>query len=191
VDDDATFLNSDTIKLYPSGKYVDPFDLHIADINIADIARSLSLQCRFAGHLCQPWSVAQHSLLVSALLPEQYRLWGLLHDAEEAYLPDMTRPVKRRPQMSYYRERGTAAQETIALRYSLSWPEPPIVHRADDFVCLLEKRAFKDSRTELGPTEFSLGLAEGHLDTLRTLSWQVVEKCFMGEFVALCRERQK
>ena len=74
--------------------------VHIAnplpdEIDIEDIAHGLSHTCRFAGHVPLYYSVAQHSLLVSELLDERTAMWGLLHDASEAYLHDLTRPLKR------------------------------------------------------------------------------------------------
>lgn len=64
------------------------------EINIKDIAFSLSNQCRFNGHV-QFYSVAEHSVMVAAMLQEKDQLAGLLHDAAEAYLSDIPSPVKQ------------------------------------------------------------------------------------------------
>ncbi len=84
----------DWIETY-SGVQFYPLDPRPEDVRLADIAHSLAMTCRFNGHAKFHYSVAQHSLFVADLLPEPLRIYGLLHDAHEAYTGDMTRPVKR------------------------------------------------------------------------------------------------
>jgi uncharacterized protein len=84
-----------------TGKRFYPLDPRPEDINIEDIAHSLAIINRFTGHSQFPFSVAQHSLHVSGALgwfhhePENVQLAGLLHDASEAYVNDLSRPLKR------------------------------------------------------------------------------------------------
>ena len=77
-----------------TGKFINPLNLKPEDIDICDIAHALSLICRFNGHCIENYSVAEHSIRVSDLLKGEDKLTGLLHDASEAYMADIARPVK-------------------------------------------------------------------------------------------------
>lgn len=77
------------------------------DVDIVDIAHSLALQNRFNGHTRCPYSVGQHSVLVSRIVEQRMGLYptpdppcnepllGLMHDAHEAYIGDVISPVKK------------------------------------------------------------------------------------------------
>ena len=77
-----------------SGKKLTFLNPNPDDIVIEDIAYALSNQCRFNGHV-PFYSVAQHSVLVSAKCFPSEKLAGLLHDAAEAYLSDIPSPIKQ------------------------------------------------------------------------------------------------
>lgn len=82
-----------------TGKLVDPFNMRAEDIDIEDIAHALAHTCRFNGHTRRFYSVAEHSLYVYAACEMesiQTKLYALLHDAGEAYLPDIPSPIKHR-----------------------------------------------------------------------------------------------
>jgi len=68
------------------------------DVNATDISVALSRIVRYNGHTAEPYTVAQHSVLVSRQLAaeghgHQTQLAGLLHDAHEAYIGDIVSPV--------------------------------------------------------------------------------------------------
>ena len=77
-----------------SGRVVDVLAPSPADIDITDIAHALSHLCRWCGHSRSFYSVAQHSVLVSRHVSADCALWGLLHDAAEAYVMDVPSPIK-------------------------------------------------------------------------------------------------
>jgi uncharacterized protein len=76
------------------GRAVDLAEPEPATIAIEDIAYALARQARFNGHAKGVYSVAQHSVLVAEHCPTMLQLAGLLHDAAEAFVGDMTSPMK-------------------------------------------------------------------------------------------------
>ena len=85
-------------------------------IEIADIAHSLARTCRFVGHTENFYSVAEHSILGSILIEEPYKLAFLLHDAHEAYIGDLSRPLKRIIQ-GFYPEENNAVIKKVQQRF--------------------------------------------------------------------------
>lgn len=129
------------------GYYFD--QLTADDIDIEDIAHSLSNICRFNGHCRTFYSVASHSLMVSDICDPGDALWGLLHDAGEAYLGDMLWGLKHGcPEIG---DPFMALEERIlkiiAEKYQLSWPVPMSVKNADRVALAVETRAlFGDTK---------------------------------------------
>lgn len=118
-----------------SGAQFWPMDPRASEIDIEDIAHSLSMQCRYAGHCKRFYSVAEHSVHVAAwvgtVAPKQYALAGLLHDATEAFLVDVPRPVK--PFLPGYKEAEARLWDVVAERFfGHAMAIPAIVHEADN-----------------------------------------------------------
>lgn len=120
-----------------TGKRFYPADPRPDQIDIEDIARALSRICRFAGHCERFYSVAQHSVYVSGLVPPEHQLCALLHDATEAYLVDIPRPVKNL--LTEYRVLEHRAWLAIAKRFDLPPIMPECVKDADNRMLLAEK----------------------------------------------------
>lgn len=135
-------LTSVTLGTF-SGLVVDPRALELDKINIEDIAHSLSMQCRFGGHVTEFYSVAQHSIEVSKRVSVENALWGLLHDASEAYVCDLPRPIKSL--FPEYIKLEREIQERIAARFSLSFPIPAEIKRADTIELLTEAKRFHNT----------------------------------------------
>lgn len=112
-----------------SGQYVNVFDTDPNTILIEDIAHSLSHQCRFGGHLPSFFSVAQHCVNVSYCVPEEHAFAGLMHDASEAYLLDMPKPIKDR--MPEYKAIERKLMQVIALKFGFNYPLHHEIKKAD------------------------------------------------------------
>lgn len=133
-----------------TGRAVYPMDLRPDDICIEDIAHSLAHQCRYNGHCLRFYSVAEHSVLIARWLRDKHSdyvaLEGLLHDATEAYLADVPRPVK--PFLQGYKEAEARAAWAIAEAFDLDALEPsPCVHEADNRI-LHDERQQNMARSE-------------------------------------------
>jgi hypothetical protein len=113
------------ITTYTS-REVNPLRLEPHEVDIRDIAHALALCNRFAGHTPEPISVAQHSIYVSNLCPDQ-ALQALLHDASEAYLGDVTKWLKATSEFAAYRAAEERIQKTIFVRFGCSiWLHPQV-----------------------------------------------------------------
>ncbi len=108
--------NSGWIQTF-TGKQFWPLDPKIKDICIEDIAHGLSMICRFNGQCNRFYSVAEHSLLVSHYVNPVYAFHGLMHDAAEAYISDMAKPVKDK--MMAYKAIENKLQSAINERFGI------------------------------------------------------------------------
>jgi hypothetical protein len=122
-----------------TGRQFWPADPRPEDVTIHDIAHALSMQCRYAGHCTRFYSVAEHSVLVARSVPPEHRMWGLLHDASEAYLVDVPRPIK--PYLTGYADLETGVMRAICERYGLPPEMPKAVKDIDNRILVDEKQA--------------------------------------------------
>lgn len=130
----------DWIQTY-TGKIFWPLDPRPEEVDIEDIAHALSFLCRFGGHTEKFYSVAEHSVRLSYIVPQKDRLWGLLHDASEAYLVDLPRPLKYHSAMgALYRGIEEQLMNAICERFGLSPTMPQTVFNADVVMLITEKR---------------------------------------------------
>ena len=145
-----------------SNKRIFPLALKPEDIDIDDIAHALSNVCRWGGHIPHFYSVAQHSVLVSeisflifreqrqqtgpVILPRIVALYGLLHDAAEAYLGDVCRPLKHdtgNATAAAYKAAEENALSVILDKFELQIESmPSVVALADNVLLKLEAKQF-------------------------------------------------
>lgn len=163
-----------------SGRRFNPTNPIPNAIVIQDIAHSLAFQCRFTGHVKEFYSVAQHSVLVSYLCDTDDALWGLLHDASEAYLTDIPSPLKRSGHFDNYIVMEQVMQNAICKRFGLKMEEPPSVKNADRALLATEARDLmspvrKDWDYPYKPLPFKI----------ESLSPKEAEALFLKRFVEL------
>ena len=140
-----------SIKTY-TGVMFDPVKPNPDLIDIVDIAHALSMLCRANGHFKTFYSVGQHSIncMQEAKVrgySRKVQLTCLLHDASEAYLSDVTRPVKK--ELSKYLEIEKPLQDAIWNKYldePLTQEEYDCVFEIDDTVLYHEFVALMDAR---------------------------------------------
>jgi len=151
------------------GEEFTPLDPDIKQIHIEDIAHSLSLMCRANGHIDHFFSVAQHSIncaneAKARGFSARVQLACLIHDASEAYISDVTRPVKY--YLTEYKAIEKCLQDVIYTRFLgnvLSDDEVSAVDQIDndmlvcEFCILMKGKRFFDSIPELsGEPSFDL-----------------------------------
>lgn len=135
---DDTWLRGDWMQTYTGRRYY-PMDPKSEDIDPWDIAHALSFLCRYGGHVSRFYSVAEHCVLMSRAVPEEDALSALLHDATEAYVVDVPRPVKR--YLDNYKDIENRVWGAISTRFGVSSVLPASVLAADNRILLSEKAA--------------------------------------------------
>lgn len=162
-----------------TGRRFWPLDPRPEDVCIEDIAHALSLLTRYGGHCTRFYSVAEHCVLLAHAVPEEHRLWALLHDASEAYIADIVRPLKRH--LDGYGAAEIRVMASVVQHFALNGVEPPEVKAADSRI-LMDERAQVMNPT--GDTWSYGGAREPLGVTLRFWTPEQAE----SEFLALYRD---
>jgi len=129
-----------------SGLQFYPFDPRPEEIDIIDVAKGLSLQCRYAGQVLWHYSIAQHSYYVSMLCDPEDALSGLLHDLSEFIICDLPRPIK--PMLKEYLMAEDAIMKVAAKKFGFDYPKPPSVEFVDRNIVRNEIEALRPTPPE-------------------------------------------
>lgn len=169
-----------------TGKNLDLAKPDPRQICIEDIAHHLAKLDRYNGAGHWAYSVGQHSLLVAEILPPEYRLPGLLHDATEAYLGDVVSPLKA--MLPEYRKIEQNVMNAICKSFEISFPRPGIVKRADQAVMAAEMQQVVKwpdlaKRPDLPPPPKDM--------VIRQMPWQEVKQVFLERFQELKKAQEQ
>ncbi len=170
--------------LLQSGTYFDFTRPDASTFDIVDIAHGLSNICRFGGQCQAFYSVAQHSVYVSHLVTLENRFAALMHDAAEAFLGDIPRPLKRL--LPDYRALEDLTERAIATRFRFRWPMDPEIKEADKAMLAAEQLQLMRNRDGWSDTK---GVQAAGIDII---PWDPPEakRQFLARFSFLCTEER-
>lgn len=162
-----------------TGKVFWPIDPRPEEVYIEDIAHALGMMCRYNGHCTKFYSVAEHSWIVSQHVPQDYALWGLLHDASEAYIADIVRPAKRF--ISGYIEAEDKIMAAVCDRFGLTKIMPPEVKKIDSAILVDEAKFI------MGPKPMEWDFPEPAIGLTNIAGWspEVAKQKFLERFYEL------
>jgi hypothetical protein len=148
------------------------------EVDIRDIAHSLSMQCRYNGHVQFFYSVAQHAVLACRMAPPGYEFEGLNHDDSEAYVSDMTTPLER--MCPDYRGIEQRNEQACAIRFGLPWPVSAAVKAVDIRMSVTEAPALMAVGAE--PWWLAPGRPPPYQIEIESWSPERAEREFLDEF---------
>jgi uncharacterized protein len=138
-------MTAATIETF-TGKWFDILNPQPEQIDIESIAHAEAMICRFTGHVKYFYSVGQHSWLGSYLVPDENALEFLLHDASEAFIGDMSRPLKHLTAAGGpYREVEKNIMAVIRAKFGLPSTQSDIIHKIDNQMLYAEKNQLMSS----------------------------------------------
>ena len=159
------------------GRKIWPLDPRPGDFDIFDIAHHLATVNRFNGAAREPYSVGQHSVLISRKLPPGLRLAGLLHDAPEYILADLIRPVKHDPALASYRDVEECMLRAMAAQFGFACPLDPMIKRVETRMLVTELRDLLVDPP--GPWKVQ---ADPYPEVLKPWGWRKARREFLADF---------
>lgn len=141
-----------------------------SEVTLDDLASALSNICRFSGHLPCFYSVAQHLVNTSRIVPVEFAFDALMHDTAEAFTNDLPTPLKWA--LPIFKELEVKIESAMAKRFGFNYPYPPDIKKADTEMLILEKLHVKQDNSVWPHYE---GIETDHLLPLVDLKpWQPI-----------------
>jgi 5'-deoxynucleotidase YfbR-like HD superfamily hydrolase len=142
-----------------------------SDVTIEDMASALSNNCRFSGHLPRFYSIAQHLVNTSRIVPVEHAFTALMHDTAEAFTNDLPTPLKW--EFPIFKELEAKIESAMSKRFGFAYPYPAAIKIADTQMLILEKFYVKEDLT-IWPNyeEFTKEDVEYLLPLVDLNSWQ-------------------
>ena len=179
MDETVRRIIGPTILLF-GGSYFDFEAPETSAFTIEDIAHGLAMTCRFAGQCSRFYSVAQHCVHLSENVPPEHAYQGLMHDAAEAFVGDMAKPLKvMLPEFSAIEK---SVEAVVFKRFNVSTPLPTTIKEADILMLVTEQHQLMKNRDDW---EYCRGRTP--LD-FQIPSWSpgIAKSRFLKRFIALC-----
>lgn len=178
----SAVMMGDGIRLL-SGAMFDYNNPRATEVQIEDIAGALSKVCRFAGHIPQFYSVAQHAVNASRIVPPEHAFDALMHDTAEAFTNDLPTPLKFA--IPVFRELEVRIESAMGQRFGFAYPLPEPVRLADLQMLSIEKVRLKLDHSHW---DCLTGIETAHIEHLVDLSPMTpcrAERLFLDRFAEL------
>lgn len=121
-----------------TARYFDYLAPHLCELSVREITQGLSNECRFAGQCIEFYSVAQHSVLLSYIVPKHLAMQGLVHDGGESVLKDIPKPLKNL--LGDYQIIERSVEEPLFASFGLPAKLDPAIKKADIVMRVTEQR---------------------------------------------------
>jgi len=178
-----------------TGKKFYPFSPKSEDVSIVDMARALSNLCRFNGHVKHFYSVAQHCIVGADWIFDQTKshklaMAFLLHDAAEAYVGDMIRPIKHSGHFDYFKNIENEIMRAIHDYANLevtTHEEDATIKHFDNLMLFEEAFNLMASKTSTWGTQYKHEQPEGHVEarSLAETNREVMAAMYVDDFYSL------